>query len=157
LCVYAMSLLDKPEEVFMWDGGIPQTPRPPLNYLLTFNIEGLINEYYGTTKFLRDRKIVNIPCFFKDVVVIRVKCLGEKDGRPAQAQVDLLDFYDEETGFTAMERITGWDISIVAIMMANGQTKKGAVPLELAISSSNFVHELGRRGISVSERITYLG
>jgi lysine 6-dehydrogenase len=67
-----------------------------------------------------------------------------------------MDFYDEETGFTAMERTTGCDISIVAIMMANGQTKKGSVPLELAISSSDFVHELSRRGISVSEKITYL-
>ena len=247
LCVYAMNLLDKPEEVFMWDGGIPQIPRPPYNYLLTFNIEGLINEYYGTTEFLRDGKLVDIPCFIeleeiefpppigkleafttaggtstaprtfegklktyqnktvrhpghyiqlktmndlglldpepievanvkvapravlaklfepkitfpedKDVVVIRVKCLGEKDGRPAQAQVDLMDFYDESTGFTAMERTTGWDISIVAIMMANGQTQKGAVPLELAISSTDFVHELQRRGISVSEKIEYL-
>jgi lysine 6-dehydrogenase len=54
LCVYAMSLLDKPEEVYMWDGGLPQIPRSPFNYLLTFNIEGLINEYYGTTEFLRD-------------------------------------------------------------------------------------------------------
>ena len=92
----------------------------------------------------------------KDVVVIRVKCLGEKDGRPAEAQVDLMDFYDDKTEFTAMERTTGWDISIVAIMMANGQTKKGAVPLELAISSSDFVHELGRRGISISEKTTFI-
>ncbi len=247
LCVYAMSLLDKPEEVYMWDGGLPQIPRPPFNYLLSFNIEGLINEYYGTTEFLRDGKIVDIPCFIelekiefpppigkleafttaggtstaprtfegqlktyqnktvrhpgnyiqlktmhdlglfdpelieivdvrvaprallaklfkpkvtfpedKDVVVIRIKCLGEKDGRPATAQVDLMDFYDEVTGFTAMERTTGWDVSIVAIMMADGQTRKGAVPLELAISSTDFVKELKRRGISVSEKIDYL-
>jgi len=67
-----------------------------------------------------------------------------------------MDFYDESTGFTAMERTTGWDMSIVAIMMANGQTRKGAVPLELAISSTDFVSELQRRGISVSEKIEYL-
>jgi lysine 6-dehydrogenase len=45
LMVYAMSLLDEPEEVFMWDGGLPQNPRPPFDYLLTFNIAGLTNEY----------------------------------------------------------------------------------------------------------------
>lgn len=247
LCVYAMSLLDKPEEVFMWDGGLPQTPRPPFNYLLTFNIEGLINEYYGTTEFLRDGKIVEVPCFIeleevefpppvgkleafttaggtstaprtfegqlktyqnktvrhpghyiqlktmndlglfdpepievaggkiapramlaklfepkvtfpkdKDVVVIRVKCLGKKDGRRAQAQVELMDFFDETTGFTAMERTTGWDVSIVAIMMTDGQAKKGAVPLELAISSTDFVRELQQRGISVLEKIEFI-
>ncbi|MHA2092846.1 MAG: saccharopine dehydrogenase family protein, partial [Candidatus Kariarchaeaceae archaeon] len=92
----------------------------------------------------------------KDVVVIRVKCLGEKDGKPAQSQVDLMDFYDETTGFTAMERTTGWDISIVAIMMADGEAKKGAVPLELAISSSEFVKKLQQRGITVSEQVSFL-
>jgi lysine 6-dehydrogenase len=247
LCVYAMSLLDKPEEVYMWDGGLPQTPRPPFNYLLTFNIEGLINEYYGTTEFLRDGKIVDIPCFIelekiefpppiglleafttaggtstaprtfkgqlktyqnktvrypghyiqlktmhdlglfdpgpveiadvkiaprkvlaklfepkvtfpkdKDVVVIRVKCLGENKGRPAKAQVDLIDFFDETTGFTAMERTTGWDVSIIAIMMADGLTRKGVVPLELAISSTDFVNELKRRKITVLEQVEYI-
>ncbi|MFX1368406.1 MAG: saccharopine dehydrogenase family protein, partial [Promethearchaeota archaeon] len=34
LCVFAMSLLDEPEEVYMWDGGLPQDPRPPFKYLL---------------------------------------------------------------------------------------------------------------------------
>ncbi|MHA2166345.1 MAG: saccharopine dehydrogenase family protein, partial [Candidatus Hodarchaeales archaeon] len=92
----------------------------------------------------------------KDVVVIRVKCQGEKDGKPAQAQVDLMDFYDETTGFTAMERTTGWDISIVAIMMADGQAKKGVAPLELAISSQEFVQKLAQRGISVSKQVTFL-
>ena len=247
LCVYAMSRLDKPEEVYMWDGGLPQKPRPPFNYLLTFHIDGLINEYFGTTEFLRDGKIIDVPCFIeleeiefpppvgrleafttaggtstaprtfegklktyqnktvrhpghyiqlktmndlglfdpeeiqigdvkvaprailakllepkvtfpedKDVVVIRVKCLGEKDGRPAEAQLDLIDFYDESTGFTAMERTTGWDVSIVAIMMADGRAKKGAVPLELAISSPEFVQELQKRGILLTERLKFL-
>jgi lysine 6-dehydrogenase len=83
-------------------------------------------------------------------------CKGEKDGRSASAQLDLIDFYDDETGFTAMERTTGWDIAIIAIMMADGQAKKGAVPLELAISSSDFVHELQRRGIQVNEQVRFL-
>lgn len=248
LCVNAMSRLDKPEEVYMWDGGLPQKPQPPFNYLLTFHIDGLINEYYGTTEFLRDGKIVEVPCFIEleeiefpppvgrleafttaggtstaprtfegklktyqnktvrhpghyiqlktmndlglfdpeeiqvgdikvaprailaklfepkvtfpvhpeDVVVIRVKCLGEKDGRLAEVQLDLIDFYDESTGFTAMERTTGWDVSIVAIMMADGRAKKGAVPLELAISSTEFVKDLQKRGIHLTERLKFL-
>ncbi len=44
LIVYAMELLDEAVDVYMWDGGIPQNPRPPFNYLLTFNIAGLTNE-----------------------------------------------------------------------------------------------------------------
>ena len=246
LCVFAMSLLDDPEEVYMWDGGLPQIPRPPFNYLLTFHIEGLINEYYGTTEFLRDGKIIEVPCFTefeeitfpppvgrleafttaggtstaprtfkdklrayqnktvrypgsfvqlktmndlglfdqkeievgntsitpratfarlfgpkvtfpgdKDLVVIRIICRGRNNGRPAEAQIDVMDFYDEKTGFSSMERTTGWSIAIVALMMADGRAKKGAVPLELAISSSEFVQELRRRGFDVKEQVRY--
>ena len=63
VCTYAMSLVDQPEEVFLYDGGIPKNPQPPWNYILTFHFEGLINEYCGTTEFLRDGKIVSVPCF----------------------------------------------------------------------------------------------
>jgi lysine 6-dehydrogenase len=63
VCTYAMSLVDQPEEVFLFDGGIPKNPQPPWNYILTFHFEGLINEYSGTTEFLREGKIVSVPCF----------------------------------------------------------------------------------------------
>jgi lysine 6-dehydrogenase len=63
MCTYAMSLVDEPQEVFLWDGGIPKKPKPPWKYILTFHFEGLINEYFGTTEFLRDGRIVDVPCF----------------------------------------------------------------------------------------------
>jgi lysine 6-dehydrogenase len=87
------------------------------------------------------------------VVVIRIRATGLKDGQPAEAALDLVDFYDEATGFTAMERTTGWDAAIVAGMMARGQTPRGAVPVELAVPADLFVHELGRRGIEVQVRV----
>jgi hypothetical protein len=37
LCAYAMTLLDEPRDIVMYDGGIPQHPREPWNYFLTFN------------------------------------------------------------------------------------------------------------------------
>jgi len=244
LCVYAMSLLDVPREVFMWDGGLPQNPRPPFNYLLTFNVEGLTNEYAEPTFFLRNGKLTEIgpleelesidfpspigrleafttgggtstapwtfegklltyqnktvryPGHFaqlrawwdlglfdlkpllidnqeviprkvlhallepkvvipedKDLVVIRVKCLGQKDGKNSEVILDLIDYYDENTGFTAMERTTGWDASIVAIMMAQGKIQKGAIPVELAIPGNYFIEELANRGIEINVRI----
>jgi lysine 6-dehydrogenase len=58
--VYAIELLDEAIDVFMWDGGIPQKPRPPFNYLLTFNIAGLTNEYAEPAIFLRDWKIQQV-------------------------------------------------------------------------------------------------
>jgi lysine 6-dehydrogenase len=90
----------------------------------------------------------------KDLAVIRVKCVGEKSGRPAQAVVDVVDYYDDETGFTAMERTTGWHASIVAIMMAQGETPRGAKPLQIAVSGTAFARELRRRGIKLTETIT---
>ena len=54
----------------------------------------------------------------KDVVALRVECVGRKGDRPAEAVVEILDYYDDETQFSAMERTTGWSASIVAIMMA---------------------------------------
>ncbi len=243
LMVYAMSMLDEPEEVFMWDGGLPQNPRPPFDYLLTFNIAGLTNEYAESPVFLRNgkptlvptmdeveeiefpppvgrleafttgggvstmpwtfegklktlqNKTVRYPGHFaqlrayydlglwrtdsvrvnsqdviprelfhalfepmvthpddKDVVVIRIRATGRKDGLPAEVVVDLVDLYDEETGFTAMERTTGWDAAIVAAMMARGQTSRGAVPVEVAVPPGLFVQELAKRGIEVKVR-----
>lgn len=248
LACYGMTLLDNTREVYIWDGGLPQNPRPPFNYLLTFNFEGLANEYFGNAVFLRDGEIEEVPCFAeletvefpppfgrleafvtsggtstcpwtfkgklkifqnktlrylgshaqlktmhdlglfsdkevklpdgtkvvprgilqalfepkvrfpgdKDVMIVRVKCVGEKSGRPAEALLDIIDYYDDATGFTAMERTTGWHASIVAIMMAHGETPRGAKPLEIAVPGPPFFGELKRRGIELAERVSWL-
>ena len=66
LMVYAMSLLDGTDDVFMWDGGNDQHPRPPFNYISTFNIAGLTNEYYGEALFLRNGKVTRVPTFQRE-------------------------------------------------------------------------------------------
>jgi lysine 6-dehydrogenase len=92
----------------------------------------------------------------RDLVVIRIRATGRKEGRRAEVVLDLLDFYDEETGFTAMERTTGWDGAIVAGMMARGQTPRGAVPVEVAVQPALFVQELAKRGIQVETKVAFL-
>jgi lysine 6-dehydrogenase len=245
LMVHAMRQLDEAEELFMWDGGLPLEPRPPFDYLLTFHIAGLTNEYAEPAWYLRDGRPTQVPpleereevefpppiglveafttgggistmpwtfegelktiqnktirypghlaqlrAFYKlglwgtepilvrgqpvvprdvfhalfepqvtfpgdrDVCAIRVRATGRKGGRPAQATVEMIDFYDEEMGFTAMERTTGWDVAIVAAMIARGQIPSGAVPVELAVPPDPFVHELARRGIEVKTEVT---
>lgn len=69
LGVYAMELLDAPEHVYIYDGGLPQRPRPPWNYELTFNVEGLTNEYSGDATFLREGRIARVPLFSELEVV----------------------------------------------------------------------------------------
>jgi lysine 6-dehydrogenase len=243
LAVYAMSLLNQPQHVMIYDAGLPQEPEPPWNYLATFNIEGLINEYYGGMTVLRGGEIVHLPCFseletihvpgvghleafvlaggvstapwtfqdrlqsyelkvcrypgtyaqlkafsdlglfdpepvqvgpasvrprdlfqvlyepevrrptMRDVCLIRVRATGLKAGRPATAQVDLVDRFDEATGFTAMERTTGWHAAIVAAMLAHGEIAPGAAPLETAVPARAFVEQARRRGFDIHQRI----
>jgi lysine 6-dehydrogenase len=41
-------------------GGLPQHPKPPLNYQMVFSVEGLINEYIERARLLRDGKIIEV-------------------------------------------------------------------------------------------------
>ena len=248
LTVYAMSLLDETEEVNMWDGGNPLDPKPPFNYILTFNIAGLTNEYYGVANFIRNGKIVQVPTFLdedyeivefpqpigkmeafvagggtstmpwsfdgklktlwnktirwpghfaewkayihagllevepvevqgiqvcprevlhtllepklrakpgeRDLVIVRVLAKGRKDGHKSQVMIDLIDYYDEATGFTAMQRTTGWDGSIKTILNAQGVTPRGVNPAEIAVSGPLYADELRKRGFSLTETFT---
>ncbi|HEM62488.1 MAG TPA: hypothetical protein ENO24_09370, partial [Chloroflexi bacterium] len=90
----------------------------------------------------------------KDVVIVRVKALGKKDGQEAEATVEVIDRPDEETGFTAMERCTGWSAAIVAEMMARGQIPPGAGGVETKVPAPPFVEQLRQRGIEVTEQVT---
>jgi lysine 6-dehydrogenase len=248
LTVYTMGLLDEATDVYMWDGGIPQNPQPPFNYLLTFHVAGLTNEYAEPAVFLRNGKITlvepmtelemvefpdsvgtleafvagggtsTMPWTFegklrtlqnltlrypghftklrafwelglwdlkpvrvgenevvprdvfhalyepkvtfpddpeksKDIVLVRVKALGKKNGRPAKAVVELVDRFDEQTGFTAMERTTGWDAAIVAEMMAHGLTPRGAGGVESFVPAVPFMRELRKRGFHIKEKV----
>lgn len=244
LATYVMSLLDTPREVFIWDGGLPQNPYPPWNYSLTFNIGGLTNEYFGNAFFLRDGKIIEVPCFegyetldfpplgsleafvtsgglstmpwtfqgklqrlenktlrypghraqFKafaelglldqkplcvqdiqvvprdvlhallepritqrdveDIALMRVTCRGEQGGVPGEATIELVDYYDEKTGFLAMQRLTGWHASILAILATWGKLCRGAVPVELAAPGKVIVTEAKRRGLVFKETMS---
>ncbi len=246
LCVYAMELLDEPVDVFMWDGGLPQKPRPPFKYLLTFHVAGLTNEYGEPAVFLRNGKVTQVdtmteletvefpppigtleafvtgggtdtmpwsfegklrtlqnltlryPGHFaqlrayydlglwdlkpirigdkeivprdvfhalfepkvvipedKDLFIVCIKALGKKDGRQAEAFVEVIDYHDEVTGFTAMERGTGWSAAIVAEMMAHGGTPRGAGGVEKMVPAGPFVKDLRERGINVVEKVTF--
>lgn len=92
----------------------------------------------------------------KDVCVVRVVAVGKKNGRRTEATVEVIDYYDEKTGFTAMQRATGWHMSIVAAMIAKGEIPAGSVPLELAVPGSTFVQEARKRGFKISEKIVTL-
>jgi len=235
--VYVMELLDRAREVYLYDGGLPQDPRPPWHYQLTFHVNGLTNEYDGAATFIRGGRLVQVPTFtgletvefpplgtleafvisgsmsttphthlgrleryenkvlrypghfatfeaykrlglfseeavdvdgrpvtpralyhrllepkitatlIRDVCVVRAVGVGEKDGRPARVTVDLVDRYDEATGFTAMERLTGWHAAILMGLQARGRVAPGVHRMEQAVAAAEVMAELERRGI----------
>jgi lysine 6-dehydrogenase len=245
LAVHAMTQMDDPKDVRIWVGGLAQEPRPPFDFLLTFNVEGLTNEYDEMSMVLQDgvrialrafegleeidfpapvghceaflttggtstcpwtfegklrtyvEKTVRYPGHMqvfrafrdlglfgrqpirvgsdpvvprdlyhtllqplidfpddRDIVVLRVQCEGQNEGRAKRVSLDLMDFYDPTTGFRAMERTTGWPAAIVAQMMAQGTLKAGATPLERAVPPQPFLEQLSRRGFNLTETVS---
>ncbi len=61
LAADGISKFDKVDTVKIRVGGLPQSPRPPLNYQMLFSAEGLINEYWEPCIILEDgrKKTVN--------------------------------------------------------------------------------------------------
>ena len=248
LMVYALEQLDEADHLLMWDGGIPKRPREPFNYLLTFNIAGLTNEYAEPAVFLREGRITEVatmteletvefpapigtleafvagggtdtmpwtyegklltlqnktlrhPGHFaqlrafwdlglwdreplalgdatvrprdvfhalfepkvtfpddNDRVIVRVLARGRKDGANADAWVELVDERDSETGFTAMERCTGWAAAIVVEMAARGEIPLGSAGVERQVPAAPYVEQLRLRGLEVKERIDARG
>lgn len=48
------------DEIHIRVGGLPQHPRPPLNYQLVFSPEGLINEYIEPAEIIRDGSVQQV-------------------------------------------------------------------------------------------------
>jgi lysine 6-dehydrogenase len=249
LAVYGMERLDETVSVEIRCGGLPRIPRPPLDYRLVFNLEGMINNYFGKAYVLRNGKVTEIESFTgleeirlpkplgkceafvtagatstcpwtfegrlksydyktvrypghyakikflrdlglldpkpvkirgtevaprdlfvkvvgdriafpedKDLIILRVVCRGKRNRRSAAVMLEMLEFHDSGTDFSAMERTTGFSTGIVAGMLARGEIRdKGVVPLETAVPAGPFVKELHRRGMAVKEKITYNG
>src|SRR5687768_1193642 len=60
LAMHGAAQFDETEEIHIRVGGLPQKPRPPLDYQLVFSVEGLINEYVEVARVIRDGKITEV-------------------------------------------------------------------------------------------------
>jgi lysine 6-dehydrogenase len=88
----------------------------------------------------------------RDICVMRVKGIGDLAGRPTEVTVELVDRYDEVTGFTAMQRLTGWHAAIVLGLATRGQLPAGVRSVE-SIPGSLIVSEGKKRGWAFTESI----
>ena len=84
----------------------------------------------------------------KDIGIMRAIGVGEKNGREEKVTLDIVDYFDEETGFTAMERLTGFHCAVMMKFQAEGKVAAGAHRMELAISAKELLEALRERGIN---------
>ncbi len=88
----------------------------------------------------------------RDLVALRVEVSGTKDGKPARAAFQLLDYSDAERGNSAMMRTTGYSLSITGQMQADGRvTEKGVHTPDEAMPFAAYVAELAKRGVGIRE------
>jgi lysine 6-dehydrogenase len=245
LAAHGAARFDELDELHIRVGGLPQRPRPPLDYQIVFSVEGLINEYVERARVIRRGELVEVesmtelealdfpepfgrmeafqtsggtstlpetflgkvkeldyktirypghcerfkllidlglasgeeveaggarvaprkllgellnrrlPADEPDLVFIRLEFSGRlKGGGAARLRYDIIDRFDPETGLSAMQRTTAFPASLVAQMMARGQTaRRGAVPQERCIPPDAFVAELARRRITIDESL----
>jgi lysine 6-dehydrogenase len=84
-----------------------------------------------------------------DLVALRVEVTG-RGGRRVVWQ--LLDYYDEAAGISAMMRTTGYSLAITGLMQVDGRiSAAGAHTPDEAVPFRAYVDELERRGVEIRE------
>jgi len=90
---------------------------------------------------------------FRDICLIRVLVRGLKDGRRHEFRAEIIDSYDDKTGFTSMQRLTGWHAAVMLETAVQGKAKKGVNGLEDAVDPIPFMAEIKKRGIPVVDSL----
>ena len=88
----------------------------------------------------------------RDLVALRVTVEGRKGGKKKKLGWELLDYYDEKTGISAMERTTGFSLAITGLMQARQQVQgAGVLTPDEAMPPELYIAELAKRGIKIKE------
>ena len=240
---HGASKLDSVEEVKILVGGVPENRVPPLDYVLTFNADNLIDEYLREVSIVEGGKVVQVPAlsgletvdfpgvgemeafytdglrtlidsfpdavnlsektlrypghvekinlmkdlgFFSeepvkvegaevvpkavsarvfegsltldvgDLLAMTVEVSGVKDRGRKGYGFTVLEYFDHESGDSAMARTTAYTTSITAqILIDGGVGRKGVVPMEVLGGDPGFAErmfrELGDRGVTIDE------
>ncbi len=232
--------LDRADSVRMYVGGLPQNPRPPLNYQVVYSLEGMLDYVTTPSVVLRDSALLGVQALSEleavefddvgeleafhtaggasllpwdhegsirdlayktlrypghahllgamrdlglvdnqpidvkgqqvvprdafiacvtprltrpsepDLVALRVIATGDKGGTPTTITYDVFDRADETTGISAMERTTGFTLSIAGLFMGRGVFEGGgAAPAYAIMPYDPYVEELASRGVNV--------
>lgn len=91
----------------------------------------------------------------RDLVVLRVTVRGERDRQRLVRRYDLIDFFDEKTGLTAMMRTTAYPAAESALLLARGTiTERGVLAAESVVPGEPYLRALRARGLRIQEKET---
>jgi lysine 6-dehydrogenase len=86
----------------------------------------------------------------KDLVALRVLVEGVKNGAPVTHRWELVDRFDETRGISAMERTTGFSLSITGQLQAAGAAIPAGVHTpDECVPGERYVAELAKRGVVI--------
>lgn len=91
----------------------------------------------------------------KDLIVVYAQARGKQNARPYEITLHFIDYHDDKTGFTAMERVTGFATSIIAISIAEGRIPHGLIPYEQTMSGHDYMREFLKRGFHIRENVVH--
>jgi lysine 6-dehydrogenase len=88
----------------------------------------------------------------RDLVALRVMASGTKDGAPRSTTFDLIDYYDEKNGISAMMRTTGYSLSLTGLTQARRQVIRfGVTTPDEGMPFDRYVDGLRERGVLIRE------
>ncbi len=88
----------------------------------------------------------------RDLVALRVVVSGTRDGAPHSTTFDLIDYYDEKNGISAMMRTTGYSLSLTGLTQARRQVIRfGVTTPDEGMPFDRYVDGLRARGVLIRE------
>jgi lysine 6-dehydrogenase len=93
----------------------------------------------------------------RDLVALRVEVEGIRNGAAERIVYDVIDFYDEARHISAMERTTGFSLSITGQLQAQGRVVgPGVRTSDEAVPADLYIDELAARGIEIRRHVVTL-
>ena len=80
---------------------------------------------------------------------MRTEAHGLLNNKKQGIRCEVVESFDDNTGFMAMEKWTGWHASIVMQKIMDGSIPSGAHSIEKALSGSMFYEEAIKRGYNI--------
>ncbi|MFO7644887.1 MAG: saccharopine dehydrogenase C-terminal domain-containing protein [Desulfosarcina sp.] len=92
----------------------------------------------------------------RDMVIVRIRAWGVKDGKKRTVTYDLIDYRDLEHGFFAMNRTVGFTTSIGAHLILDGTIRTpGVLSPTRHVPPRRLLDELKKRGMHIEHRVEF--